>query len=174
MQAAQNIGNVVKLIHSIAGQTNLLALTATIEAARAGEAGRGFAVVASEVKSLAVQTARATEDISTQITSMQDSTGKAVEAIKQIVGRMQDIDGHTTAVAASIQQQTTATSEILMSVASAADSAKLAVAGLTEVTVAAMQTKNSSQVVLKTSESVHETIGKLRGEVEDFLSKVAV
>jgi methyl-accepting chemotaxis protein len=172
--AAQNIGDVVKLIHNIAGQTNLLALNATIEAARAGEAGRGFAVVASEVKSLAVQTARATEDISHQITSMQDSTGKAVEAIKQIANRMQDIDGHTSAVAASIQQQTMATSEILVSVASAADSAKLAVSGLTEVTVAASQTQESSKVVLNASEAQQETIQKLRGEVEEFLAKVAV
>jgi methyl-accepting chemotaxis protein len=173
-QAAQNIGDVVKLIHNIAGQTNLLALNATIEAARAGEAGRGFAVVASEVKSLAVQTARATENISSQITNMQDSTGKAVEAIKLIANRMQDIDGYTTAVAASIQQQTMATTEILTSVASAADSAKLAVAGLTEVTAAATQTQESSQVALKASETVQETIGKLRGEVEEFLAEVAV
>ena len=94
-QTAQNIGDVVKLIRSIAGQTNLLALNATIEAARAGEAGRGFAVVASEVKSLAVQTAKATEDISSQILEVQNSTGKAVEAIGRIANRMREIDNHT-------------------------------------------------------------------------------
>ena len=87
-QAAHKIGDVIKLIRNIAGQTNLLALNATIEAARAGEAGRGFAVVASEVKSLAVQTAKATEDISSQILEVQNSTGKAVEAIGRIAHRM--------------------------------------------------------------------------------------
>src|SRR3984957_10075618 len=91
-QAAEKIGDVVKLIRNIAGQTNLLALNATIEAARAGEAGRGFAVVASEVKSLAVQTAKATEEISSQILEVQNSTGKAVEAIGRIANRMHDID----------------------------------------------------------------------------------
>ncbi len=85
---AQKIGDVVKLIRNIAGQTNLLALNATIEAARAGEAGKGFAVVASEVKSLAVQTAKATEDIANHILAVQDSTSAAVEAIRQIAARM--------------------------------------------------------------------------------------
>ncbi|MEI9803932.1 MAG: methyl-accepting chemotaxis protein [Pseudolabrys sp.] len=98
-KAAQKIGDVIKLIRSIAGQTNLLALNATIEAARAGEAGRGFAVVASEVKSLAVQTAKATEDIASQILEVQNSTDKAVEAIGRIANRMQEIDGYTSAVA---------------------------------------------------------------------------
>ena len=91
-QGAQKIGDVTKLIRNIAGQTNLLALNATIEAARAGEAGRGFAVVASEVKSLAVQTAKATEDISSQIQEVQNSTGKAVEAIGRIALRMREIE----------------------------------------------------------------------------------
>ena len=89
--AAQKIGDVVKLIRDIAGQTNLLALNATIEAARAGEAGRGFAVVASEVKSLAVQTAKATEEIAAQILAVQGSTTTAVDAIRNIAGRMQEI-----------------------------------------------------------------------------------
>src|SRR6185503_6388623 len=80
-QSAQKIGDVVKLIQDVAGQTNLLALNTTIEATRAGEAGRGFAVVASEVKSLAVQTGKATEEISSQIAAVQISTGAAVEAI---------------------------------------------------------------------------------------------
>ena len=100
-QAAQKIGDVVKLIRGIAEQTNLLALNATIEAARAGEVGRGFAVVASEVKSLAVQTAKATEDISSQILEVQNSTGKAVEAIGRIAHRMGEINHYTSAVAAS-------------------------------------------------------------------------
>jgi methyl-accepting chemotaxis protein len=173
-QAAQSIGDVIKLIHGIAGQTNLLALNATIEAARAGEAGRGFAVVASEVKSLAVQTAKATENISSQITNMQLSTGKAVEAIKLIANRMLDINDYTNAVAESVKQQSQATTEILINVASAADSAKLAVVGLTEVASANNQTKGSSQVVLIASESVQQTLDKLRGEVESFLSRVAV
>jgi methyl-accepting chemotaxis protein len=89
-QSAQKIGDVVKLIQDVAGQTNLLALNATIEAARAGEAGRGFAVVASEVKSLAVQTARATEEIAGQIAAVQVSTGAAVEAIGRIADRMKE------------------------------------------------------------------------------------
>ena len=172
--AAQNVGDVVKLIHDIAGQTNLLALNATIEAARAGEAGRGFAVVASEVKSLAVQTAKATEDISSQIANMQDSTGKAVKAIKLIASRMQDIDELSNAVAASVQQQDAATAEILTNVASAAESAKLAASGLAEVANATAQTHDASQVVLGASESVEDTVKRLRGEVETFLAKVAV
>src|SRR5262249_60222835 len=110
--AAQKTGDVVKLIRDIAGQTNLLALNATIEAARAGESGRGFAVVASEVKTLAVQTAKATEDITGQILAVQSSTGGAVEAIRRIAERMQEINRYTSAVAASIEQQSAATGEI--------------------------------------------------------------
>ena len=104
-EAAQEIGEVVHLIQQIAGQTNLLALNATIEAARAGEAGRGFAVVAGEVKSLAVQTAKATEKIVTQITAVQTSTGVAVDAIRCNADRMQEIDRYTSTVSASLPEQ---------------------------------------------------------------------
>ena len=140
-QGARKIGDVTKLIRNIAGQTNLLALNATIEAARAGEAGRGFAVVASEVKSLAVQTAKATEDISSQILEVQNSTDKAVEAIGRIAHRMQEIDSYTTAVAASVQQQSAATNEISQNVTSAAGGAKLIVTVLREVAGATIETQ---------------------------------
>ncbi|MGC1692168.1 MAG: methyl-accepting chemotaxis protein [Pseudolabrys sp.] len=120
----QHIGEVVNLIRNIAGQTNLLALNATIEAARAGEAGRGFAVVASEVKSLAVQTAKATEQIAMQIEAVQSSTRVTADAIRRNTERMREIDGYTSAVALSLQQQDSATDEISHNVASAAHGAK--------------------------------------------------
>jgi methyl-accepting chemotaxis protein len=173
-QGAQKIGDVTKLIRKIAEHTNLLALNATIEAARAGEAGRGFAVVASEVKSLAVQTAKATEDISTQILEVQQSTSKAVEAIGRIARRMGEIDSYTSAVAESVQQQNAATGEISRNVASAADGAKVIVTVLSEVSGAITETQQSAQTVLASSESVETAAANLRSEVESFLTKVAV
>jgi methyl-accepting chemotaxis protein len=118
-QATRTIGDVVKLIGQIAGQTNLLALNATIEAARAGEAGRGFAVVASEVKSLAVQTASATNEIAGQITALQTSTSEAVDAIQDIEECMGTINTYASAIAASVEQQSKATGDISYNVASA-------------------------------------------------------
>jgi uncharacterized protein YoxC len=171
---AQKIGDVVKLIRDIAGQTNLLALNATIEAARAGEAGKGFAVVASEVKSLAVQTAKATEDIANHILAVQDSTSGAVEAIRQIASRMQEINQHTGAVAASVEQQNAATGEISHNVASAARGAGQVVAVLSEVAGAATETRTSAEVVRDASETVEQAVANLRLEVEDFLAQVAV
>jgi len=173
-QGARKIGDVTKLIRNIAGQTNLLALNATIEAARAGEAGRGFAVVASEVKSLAVQTAKATEDISSQILEVQNSTDKAVEAIGRIAHRMREIDEYTTAVAISVEQQNAATGEISQNVTSAADGAKLIVTVLGEVAGATTESQQSAQTVLAASEMVEDAAAKLRSEVEGFLTKVAV
>jgi methyl-accepting chemotaxis protein len=172
--AAQKIGDVVKLIQDVAGQTNLLALNATIEAARAGEAGRGFAVVASEVKSLAVQTAKATEEIASQIAGVQASTGTAVEAIRRISDRMQEINVHTAAVAASVQQQNAATGEISDNVTSAAQGTKEIVAALSEVAGAATETRGSAETVLSASEAVETAAANLRQEVEGFLQKVAV
>jgi len=173
-QGAQKIGDVSKLINNIATQTNLLALNATIEAARAGEAGKGFAVVASEVKSLAVQTAKATEDISSQILAVQNSTGKAVEAIDRIASRMREIDSHTTAVAAAVEQQSVVTHEISNNVHSAADGARSIVEVLGDVANAATQTKQSAQTVLTAAESVEEAAANLHSKVETFLGKVAV
>jgi len=172
--AAQKIGDVVMLIRTIAGQTNLLALNATIEAARAGEAGRGFAVVAAEVKSLAVQTAKATEEIASHILGVQQSTSGAVEAIRQIAARMQEINRYAAAVAAAVEQQNSATGEISQNVASAADGTSQVVGVLSEVANAATDTRGSAQVVLEASETVESAVGNLRQEVEDFLAKVAV
>ncbi len=173
-QGAQKIGDVTKLINNIATRTNLLALNATIEAARAGEAGRGFAVVASEVKSLAVQTAKATEDISGQIQEVQGATKKAVDAISRIAARMQQIDSQTSAVAAAVQEQSVATSEISHNVTNAAGGAELIVTVLSEVADATTQTRQSAQTVLAASEQVEEAAANLHSRVENFLAKVAV
>jgi PAS domain S-box-containing protein len=173
-EAAQKIGDVVKLIRNIAGQTNLLALNATIEAARAGEAGRGFAVVASEVKSLAVQTAKATEDIAKQILAVQASTGGAVEAIRSITERMREINTYASAVAASVEQQNAATGEISHNVASAARGTNMVVTVLGEVAGAATATRASAETVFAASQSVESAVANLRTEVEGFLGKVAV
>ena len=173
-QAAQKIGDVVKLIRDIAGQTNLLALNATIEAARAGEAGRGFAVVASEVKSLAVQTAKATEEIAAQILAVQGSTTVAVDAIRNIGGRMKEISSYTLAVTASIEQQNAATGEISQNVAGAAHGTDMVVSVLGDVAGAATATRGSVETVLSASRSVESAVAELRGEVESFLGKVAV
>ena len=170
---AQKIGDVVKLIQDIAGQTNLLALNATIEAARAGEAGRGFAVVASEVKSLAVQTAKATEEITREILAVQGCTTNAVSAIRAITQRMQDINQYTTEVAGSVEQQEAATGEISQNVASAADSAKAIVSELSEVAGGVTQTRSSAQTMLAASEDVENATERLRAEVEEFLGTVA-
>ena len=172
-RVAQRIGDVVKLIQDIAEQTNLLALNATIEAARAGEAGRGFAVVASEVKSLAVQTAKATGEIAKEISSVQSSTGDAVAAIRAITQRMQDINAHTSEVVGAIEQQELATGEISHNVASAATGARAVVAALGDVASGVTQTRSSAQTVLAASEEVENAAAKLRCEVEDFLRTVA-
>jgi methyl-accepting chemotaxis protein len=131
-------------------------------------------VVASEVKSLAVQTAKATEDIGGQIQAVQTSAADAVGAIRRIAERMDEINRSTSAVAASVEQQNAATSQILKNVAGAADGAQVVVAVLEDVAGAAMETRASAQTVLDASQSVEAALTNLRGEVSTFLDKVAV
>ena len=173
-EAAVKIGDVVKLIRNIAGQTNLLALNATIEAARAGEAGRGFAVVASEVKSLAVETAKATEEIARHILAVQQSTGGAVEAVHGIEQGMLEISTRTSGAAASVLEQNAATSEITRNAVNAARGTSAVVTALNKVSDAAIGTRVAAETVLTASDSVDASVGSLRAEIESFLNKVAV
>src|SRR5262245_826779 len=171
--AAQKIGDVINLIQQISGQTNLLALNATIEAARAGEAGRGFAVVASEVKSLALQTGKATEDVAEQISAVQASTKGAINAVGSIEKYIAEIASYNAAVAGSIEEQSAATHEISNNVANAAHETNKIVAVLGEVADAAVATRTSADVVLSASASVEGAVDNLRREIETFLGNVA-
>jgi methyl-accepting chemotaxis protein len=171
-KAAQQIGDVVKLINAIAEQTNLLALNATIEAARAGEAGRGFAVVASEVKSLASQTAKATDEISSHILGMQQATQESVTAIKEIgetIGRVSQIASR---IAASVEQQSSATQEIARNVQSVAASTQDVAGNIVEVNRGATETGAASGDVLNSAQTLSTESSRLRQELDRFMANV--
>ncbi|CAK0769230.1 methyl-accepting chemotaxis protein [Azospirillaceae bacterium] len=170
--AAQKIGEIVGLINNIASQTNLLALNATIEAARAGDAGKGFAVVASEVKSLANQTAKATDDIQTQVAQMQSVTESAVSAIKSMTGAIGHMNEITTVIASTVQEQSSATHEISRSV-QAASSGTISVSGsISEVTEACAETGRMAEDVLRASEQLAQQTDTLRQEVDNFVTRI--
>ena len=170
--AAEKIGEVVGLINDIASQTNLLALNATIEAARAGDAGKGFAVVATEVKSLADQTARATDDISSQINAIQGATENAVGAIKGISGTITEISEIASAIASAVEEQSAATREIAQSVEQAAAGTSDVSQNITGVTTGANQTGESSGQVLEAASELSKQAEMLRGQVDAFLVEV--
>jgi methyl-accepting chemotaxis protein len=169
---AQKIGDVLQLINAIAGQTNLLALNATIEAARAGEAGKGFAVVASEVKSLAAQTAKATEEIAAQVNAIQSSTGEAVTAIKGIAGTITEVNTIAAAIATGIEQQGLATGEIARNIQQAALGTSEVSSNIVGVKDAVVETGRVSKDVLSASSALSQQAEQLRDEVDRFLGSV--
>jgi len=171
-RAAQQIGDVVKLITAIAEQTNLLALNATIEAARAGEAGRGFAVVASEVKSLASQTAKATDEISSHILGMQGATQESVAAIKEIGGTIAQISNIASTIASAVEQQSSATQEIARSVQNVAQGTQEAAANIMQVNRGATETGSASEEVLNSAKTLSTESTRLREELDRFMANI--
>ncbi len=169
-KAAQKIGDVVNLIQDIAEQTNLLALNATIEAARAGDAGKGFAVVASEVKSLANQTAKATEDISTQIATMQSATTETVQAITGVRDVIAKIGENASTISSAIEEQNSATQDISHSVGEVSEGTQEVSQHSQSMSEAASSTGNAAEQVLNSAGELSRQSEVLRSEVDSFLS----
>ncbi len=171
-EAASQIGGVVKLIQDIAEQTNLLALNATIEAARAGEAGKGFAVVASEVKSLANQTAKATEEISNKISAMQGVTTTAVTAIRGIGSTIEKVSSIISSIASAVEEQSAATKEIANNVSQASAGTSEVAGSITNVTQAATESRGASTDVLGAAKELSTQSERLKNEMGGFLKTI--
>ena len=171
-QAARRIGEIVSLISDIAAQTNLLALNATIEAARAGDAGKGFAVVASEVKTLATQTARATEEISQQIGEIQGRVDQAAEAITAVSHIIVQLDRNAASIASAAEEQNAATTEITRNDQQAAGGVQEVASNIEGVSQAATETGSASAQVLSSSKTLGQRAGDLRLAVDRFLGEV--
>ena len=170
-QAADKIGDVVNLITDIAEQTNLLALNATIEAARAGDAGKGFAVVASEVKSLAAQTATATQEIEEQIRSIQEQTKTAVGAIEEIGQIVADVNEGSNTIAAAVEEQNVTTQEIARNIQAAVQSMDVVTQATGIVNDAAAETGTGATQVQEAANDVAKQASGLNGEVNSYIAR---
>jgi len=171
-EAAQRIGDVLRLISDIAARTNLLALNATVEAARAGEAGRSFAVVASEVKSLATQTAKATEEISAQIGAMQTATNESVDSIRGISGTIAQMSEIATAIAAAVEEQGAATQEIARNIQQAAQGTRHVSTTIAQVQQASGSAGTTAEQLRGGASTLAHQAEELRRQIDTFLSQV--
>jgi methyl-accepting chemotaxis protein len=171
-EAAKKISDVVSLINDIASQTNLLALNATIEAARAGEAGKGFAVVASEVKTLANQTAKATEEIAGQISGIQQAAGESVQAIASIGKTISSINAIAATISAAVEEQSASTQEIARNVQQAAQGTSDVSSNIVHVSKAADETGAAASQVLGSARDLSKQSETLRSELDRFLGVI--
>jgi methyl-accepting chemotaxis protein len=169
---AQKIGNIISLIHDIASQTNLLALNATIEAARAGEAGKGFAVVASEVKSLANQTARATDEISENIQAIQAATDRAVGEIRTIAEVAERAREIAAGIAGAVEEQSAATREISSSVSHAASGTQVVAENIRTVAENITEASSGARGLLSASHELNSEFRALEIQVQAFVATV--
>jgi methyl-accepting chemotaxis protein len=170
--SAEQVGEVVSLIHTIAQRTNLLALNASIEAARGGEAGRGFAVVASEVKELAMQTSRATDQVSQQIEAMQNTTGASVNALRSIANQVEQLESTAVSIASAVDQQSVAGQDLARSIDLAARSSDSVSSHIEDVRELSLSTGSAASQVLSSSTDLEEQASALRDYADEFLKRI--